>query len=81
MISGYLDINANPSTSLRTGLGAEGGEGSCRVTGLPSKGMTMEAVHTRPGALALIRVSDLTPEMKVLSIDGRKPDSPGYALQ
>jgi ABC-type phosphate transport system substrate-binding protein len=57
------------------------GEGSCRVTGLPSKGMTMEAVRSRPGAIALVRVSDVTPEMKVLSIDGRKPDSPGYALQ
>jgi hypothetical protein len=43
--------------------------------------MTIEAVRTRPGAIALIRASDVTADMKVVSVDGRKPDSPDYALQ
>lgn len=57
------------------------GETSCKVTGLPSKGMTIEALKARRGAIALIRLSDVTAEMKVLLVDGRKPDNPAYALQ
>ena len=57
------------------------GETSCKVPGLPSKGMTIEALKARPGAIALIRLSEVTAEMKVLLVDGRKPDNPGYALQ
>jgi ABC-type phosphate transport system substrate-binding protein len=57
------------------------GESSCRATELPSKGITMEALRTYPGAIALIRVSELTAEMKVISVQGKKPDSPGYPLR
>ena len=56
------------------------GEESCRVTNLPSKGMSMAAVNDYPGALVLIRASEVTADMKVLVIDGKKPEDPGYPL-
>ena len=57
------------------------GETSCKPTELPSKGMTIEALRAFPGALALIRLSEVTPEMKIVSVDGKKPDSPDYPLR
>jgi ABC-type phosphate transport system substrate-binding protein len=57
------------------------GESSCRATELPSKGITMEALRIYPGAIALIRVSDITPEMKVITVEGKKPDSTNYPLR
>ena len=57
------------------------GESSCRATELPSKGITLEALRTYPGAIALIRHSDVTAEMKVLSVQGKKPENPEYPLR
>lgn len=57
------------------------GEISCKVTELPSKGMTIEAVRSFNGALALVRRSDLTKDMKVLSVNGKRPDDADYPLQ
>lgn len=57
------------------------GEGSCRVTNLPSKGMTLAAIQSMPGAIVLVRRSDLTPEMKVLKVNGKDIDDPDYPLE
>ena len=47
---------------------------------LPSVGMTREAIVTYPGAIALIEVNDVKPDMKVLKIDSHLPGEPGYPL-
>lgn len=57
------------------------GQSSCKATELPSKGITMEAVRTYRGAIALIRISEVTSEMKVISVQGKKPDSADYPLR
>ncbi len=57
------------------------GESWCKPIELPSKGMTLEALRAFPGALVLIRSSEVTPEMKVLAVDGLKPESSGYPLR
>ena len=57
------------------------GETSCHVTELPSKGMLLEGLRSYPGAIGLIRESDLTPEMKVLTVDGKHLADSDYPLQ
>lgn len=57
------------------------GETDCRVTELPSRGMTMEALRGAPGAIGLVRQSEILPDMKVVSIDGKVPTDPDYALK
>ena len=57
------------------------GEDSCRITELPSKGMTMEAVRAYRGAIALVRQSEVTPDMKVITVGGKKPEDRDYPLQ
>jgi len=57
------------------------GETSCKPTELPSKGMTIEALRAFPGAIALIRVSEVTAEMKIVTVDGKKPESSEYPLK
>jgi hypothetical protein len=57
------------------------GETSCRITELPSKGIVQEGLRTYPGAIALVRDSDLTPDMKVLTVNGKFMQDADYPLQ
>jgi hypothetical protein len=57
------------------------GESSCRVTELPSKGIVLEGVRSYAGAIALVRDADLSPEMKVLSVNGKHLQDADYPLQ
>jgi len=57
------------------------GESSCRVTELPSKGIMLEGLRSYPGAIALLRDSDVTPEMKVLTVDGKRVQDANYPLK
>lgn len=58
-----------------------GGESSCRVTELPSKGIIQEGVRSYPGAIALVRDADVTPEMKVLTVNGKRIQDGDYPLR
>lgn len=57
------------------------GESSCRVTELPSKGIIQEGVRSYQGAIALVRSSDVTSEMKVLTVNGKRMQDADYPLQ
>ncbi|HEU5400797.1 MAG TPA: hypothetical protein VFU86_05540 [Terriglobales bacterium] len=57
------------------------GESSCKATELPSRGITRDALRMYPGAIALIRLSEVMPDMKVISVQGKRPDDPGYPLR
>jgi hypothetical protein len=57
------------------------GETSCRVTELPSKGILQEGLRSFAGAIALVRVADVTREMKVLTVDGKHIQDAAYPLQ
>jgi hypothetical protein len=57
------------------------GETLCRVTELPSKGIVLEGLRAYPGAITLVRESDLTPEMKVLTVNGKNLQDSDYPLQ
>ena len=58
-----------------------GGETSCRVTELPSKGILMEGLRSYAGAIGLLREADLTPDMKVLTVNGKRMEDADYPLQ
>jgi len=57
------------------------GESSCRVTELPSKGIVQEGVRSYVGAIALIRDAEVTPGMKVLTVNGKRIQDADYPLQ
>lgn len=57
------------------------GETSCRLTELPSKGILQEGLRSYAGAIALVRVADVTREMKVLTVDGKHIQDAAYPLQ
>ena len=57
------------------------GETSCRVTELPSKGIVQEGLRSYVGAIALVRVADITGQMKVLTVDGKHIRDADYPLQ
>ncbi len=46
-----------------------------------SSDMTRQLVAALPGAVAFIAAQDVTPEMKVLRINGKRPGDSGYTLQ
>ena len=46
-----------------------------------STDMTRQLVAALPGAVAFVAALDVTPEMKVLRINGKRPGDPGYSLQ
>jgi hypothetical protein len=45
-----------------------------------TKELAVRVVGKRPGAIAYVRASYLTAEVKALRIDGRAPGQTGYAL-
>ncbi|HEX7476712.1 MAG TPA: hypothetical protein VF331_02795 [Polyangiales bacterium] len=47
---------------------------------IPSPELAVRVVGKLPGAIAYVRASYLTPEVKALRIDGRAPGQAGYAL-
>jgi len=47
---------------------------------LPSKGILLEGLHSYPGAIGLIRETDLTPQMRVLTVDGKHLGDTDYPL-
>jgi ABC-type phosphate transport system substrate-binding protein len=57
------------------------GEASAAPPELFSNGSAQDAVASIPGAVALVPVSEVSPRVKVLKIDGHLPDEPGYPLQ
>jgi hypothetical protein len=46
-----------------------------------SNGSAQDAVDSIPGAVALVPESEVSPRLKVLKVDGRLPDEPGYPLR
>lgn len=46
-----------------------------------STDMTRQLVAALPGAVAFVAARDVTPEMKVLRISGKRPGDEGYPLQ
>ena len=56
------------------------GEAQAEPVALFSNGMQKEAILLYPGAVALVSFQDVRPGMKVVKIDGRKPDEAGYPL-
>jgi len=56
------------------------GEATAEPVALFSNGMQKEALAAFPGAVALVTLQDVKPGMKVVKVDGRFPDEPGYAL-
>lgn len=46
-----------------------------------SSEMARELVSALPGAIAFVRAADVSPEMKVLRVDGRLPGDSGYPLR
>jgi len=57
------------------------GDVSCRVTELPSRGILQEGLRSYAGAIALVRVPEVTPQMKVITIDGKHVRDADYPLQ
>jgi hypothetical protein len=57
------------------------GETSCRVTELPSKGILLEGLRTYAGAIGLVREAEVTPEMKVLTVNGKHIRDADYPLR
>ena len=57
------------------------GEGDCKVAELPSKGMVLEVLRGIPGAVALVRESDFSSQMKAVAIDGHKYSDADYPLR
>jgi hypothetical protein len=47
---------------------------------MPRVDLTARLVARLPGAIAYVRQSQVTPEVRVLRIDGRLPGEPGYPL-
>ena len=47
---------------------------------VPSLDLLRRAVASVPGTLTYLAASDVTPELKVLTIDGKRPTDPGYVL-
>lgn len=56
------------------------GEAQAEPVALFSNGMQREAVLLYPGAVALVSLQDVKPGMKIVKVDGRKPDEAGYPL-
>jgi ABC-type phosphate transport system substrate-binding protein len=54
------------------------GDAQTEPVGLFSNGMQREAVVLYPGAVALVKLQDVKPGMKVIKIDGRMPSEAGY---
>lgn len=46
-----------------------------------SNGMAVELVSVIPGAIAFLPEKEVTPQLKVVKIDGRMPGQPGYPLK
>ncbi|HXY04052.1 MAG TPA: hypothetical protein VEI49_10775 [Terriglobales bacterium] len=57
------------------------GDVSCRVTELPSRGILQEGLRTYPGAIALVRVLEVTPQMKIITVNGKHVRDADYPLQ
>jgi len=56
-----------------------------RIGALPSvvkkSGTVVRLVSKKPGAIAVVLASEVTDQVKVLAIDGKKPGEEGYFLQ
>ncbi len=46
-----------------------------------SAALTMQYVKETPGALSFVSAKNLTPEIKILKIDGKLPGDPGYIFK
>lgn len=57
------------------------GEVNCRVTELPSRGILQEGLRSYPGAIALVRTSEVTPQMKIITVNGKHVQDADYPLQ
>jgi hypothetical protein len=57
------------------------GEVSCRITELPSRGILQEGLRTYPGAIALVRETEVTPQMKIITVNGKHAADIDYPLQ
>jgi ABC-type phosphate transport system substrate-binding protein len=57
------------------------GESQREPLALFSNGMQLEAVRAEKGGIALLSLQDLHQGVKVLTINGRLPGTPGYNLQ
>jgi hypothetical protein len=43
--------------------------------------VALKLVEEKPNAVAVINAKDITPGVKIVSIDGKKPGDPGYVLK
>ena len=92
----FIPFNAPPHSAERTAfdrtvLGLDADEIAQhwidqRIRGVPAPrtvprvDLTARLVARLPGAVAYVRESQVTPEVRVLRIDGRLPGEPGYPL-
>ncbi len=56
------------------------GEAQAEPVAVFSNGMQKEAVMLYPGAVALVGLQDVKPGMKVVKVEGHKPNEAGYPL-
>jgi ABC-type phosphate transport system substrate-binding protein len=57
------------------------GDAAAEPIAVPSNGMQREALAIYPGAIALVEAEDVKQGMKILTVDGHLPGTPGYSLR
>ena len=57
------------------------GDASAVPLAVPSNGMASQVVRDNPGGVTFVLVRNLSPDLKVLKIDGKFPGETGYPLK
>jgi len=57
------------------------GEADAEPFTVPSVGMQKEALNLFPGAITLVKMTEVKPGMKVLRVEGLLPGEAGYPLR